>query len=594
MNRGTFLKQTLKAGAFVLIHPLLFTKASAQSSPYKNDLLDRLVTTNDAQVAKLLQTNFDQREFNRRLAYDLVLLIASYCCTPSKYYQSAELLVPMQKLSQHLANAQTPDGTINVGNLESPPDTAFIVEIVSPGVSVLQKENSTALSGLKNQLQSFLQKAGDALVTGGVHTPNHRWVISAALAKINALYPHPKYVARIDEWLDEGIYINKDGNYPERSRIYSYVENTAFVTIGSLLKRPALFEPVRRNLDATYYYMEPNGDLITNDSRRQDQYAWIQPDVNTPTNMLNYYLLYRYMAIKDRNPNYAAIVALVEQMKGFEERVLNRELIHFLEEPLLQQDLPAPATLPVQYEKLFAQSQLLRIRRNEVTTTFFGGTDQPLTIASGRSSSPDFFGFRKGNALLQYMRFSAGFFSMGYFYSDGLQKVGDKYVLHQKLQAPYYQPMPKNLRKGDGDYLLSESTDGRFWNKMDFKQRPVSNVKTLETTISLSENGGRNLLQFDVKGQAGVQVTIELCFNEGGQLTGVSEAGDDNFFLEKGMGQYAFGGDTIQFGPGAVSHKSIRNLEGERYSTHFGSLRTKGMHVYITGTTPFTHQLTFS
>lgn len=578
----------------MLIHPLLFSKAGTQSSPYKNDLLERLARANDAQVAKLLQTNFDQRDFNRRLAYDLVLLIASYCCTTSKYYQSAELLVPMQKLSQHLVHAQTPDGTINVGNLESPPDTAFIVEIVSPGVSVLQKDNTAALSGLKNQLKSFLQKAGNALVTGGVHTPNHRWVISAALAKINALYPNPKYVARIDDWLAEGIYINQDGNYPERSRIYSYVENTAFVTVGSLLNRPALFEPVRRNLDATYYYMEPNGDLITNDSRRQDQYNWIQPDVNTPTNMLNYYSLYRYMAIRDQNKHYAAIVAMMEQMKGFEERVLNRELIHFLEEPLLQKDLPAPAPLPVQYEKLFAQSHLLRIRRNNTTTTFFGGNDQPLIIGSGRSNSPDFFGFRKGNALLKYMRFSAGFFSMGYFHSDGLKKVGDKYVLHQKLEAAYYQPLPKNLRKKDGDYLLSESTDGRFWNKMDFTKRPVSNVKTLETTITLSENEGRNVLQFDVKGQAGVQLTIELCFNEGGQLTGVSEAGDDNFFLEKGMGQYQYGNDTISFGPGAMAHKSIRNLEGEKYSTHFGSLRTKGMHVYITGTTPFTHQLTFS
>jgi hypothetical protein len=35
------------------------------------------------------------------------------------------------------------------------------------------------------------------------------------------------------------------------------------------------------------------------------------------------------------------------------------------------------------------------------------------------------------------------------------------------------------------------------------------------------------------------------------------------------------------------------DLEGERYSTHFGSLRTDGMHVYITGKTPFQHRLQF-
>lgn len=593
INRGTFLKQSIKAGAFVSLHSLWFTKALAHTSFEKNDLFSRLVTANDVQVEKLLQTSFDHREFSRRLGYDLGLLTASYCCKTSRYYRNSSLLLPLQKLSQHLLRAQTEDGTINVGNLESPPDTAFIVEIVTPAVFSLQKENSDALGELKNNLKTFLQKAGDALVVGGVHTPNHRWVICAALARINALYPNQKYIDRIEDWLGEGIYINSDGNYPERSRIYSYVENTAFLTMGHLLNRPSLFEPVRKNLNATYYYMEPNGDLVTNDSRRQDQYSWIQPDVNTSLSILNYYLLYRYMAIKDNNNTFAAIVSMMEQMKGFEERVLNRELIHFLEEPLLQNELPAAAPLPVQYEKVFAQSHLLRIRRDEVTTTFFGGADWPITIASGRSNSPDFYSYRKGNALLKYMRLSTSFFSMGYFYSDGLRKVGNKYVLHQKLEAPYYQPLPKKLRKKDGDYQLSESTDGRFWNKMDFEKRPTSNVKTLETTISLSETNGNNELTFEVKGQEGVQVTIELCFQEGGKLSGVSEAENDNFFLEQGMGQYEFGGDVIQFGPGVVSHKSIRNLEGERYSTHFGSLRTKGLHVYLTGITPFTHQLTF-
>lgn len=61
------------------------------------------------------------------------------------------------------------------------------------------------------------------MVTGGVHTPNHRWVICSALSQINALFPDIKYVNRIDEWLSEGIYINEDGHFPERSSNYSAV-----------------------------------------------------------------------------------------------------------------------------------------------------------------------------------------------------------------------------------------------------------------------------------------------------------------------------------------------------------------------------------
>jgi hypothetical protein len=63
-----------------------------------------------------------------------------------------------------------------------------------------------------------------------------------------------------------------DGTLPERSGIYAGVENEAFLTISRILKKPELLHAVRKSLDRTYYYMEPNGDLVTTDSRRQDQY----------------------------------------------------------------------------------------------------------------------------------------------------------------------------------------------------------------------------------------------------------------------------------------------------------------------------------
>jgi hypothetical protein len=269
-------------------------------------------------------------------------------------------------------------------------------------------------------------------------------------------------------------------------------------------------------------------------------------------------------------------------------------LFHFLENSLLQQSLPQPMAPSDSYEKLLTTSKLLRIRRGNTTATLFGGVDWPLTIASGRSCSPNFFSYRKGNAILKYMRLSTSFFGLGYFYSDGLKKEGNKYVLHKKQSAPYYQPLPKKLRNSKGDYKLVPSTDDRFWNKMDFENRPLSNVKTQDTRISLTETNGAIELSIEVKGLKGVPVTIELCFAEGGKLNGVTPAANDNNFLETGEGAYEFGGDSITFGPGAVTHKTITSLEGEKYSTHFGSLRTDGMHVYITGVTPFTHTLNFS
>ncbi|MBP6025121.1 hypothetical protein [Ferruginibacter sp.] len=587
-------KSFLKMSALAMLAPLangFVLQAATQKNIFldkDNEILKKMVAANDMQAAKLLQTITEGNiVFSRKIGQDFATLAAAYVTESSLYYHSQQIVPKLEILTRALASQQSADGTVNIANLESPPDTAFLVELLSAATFILVKDNAAALQNTNNAIKIFLQKAGDGLTTGGVHTPNHRWVICAALAKLNALYPNKKYVDRIEDWLGEGIFMDADGHYPERSAsIYAVVEDNSLITMARLLHKPALLEYVRKNLEMTYFYIEPNGDIVTADSRRQDQ--WV------PKNVMGYYLHYRYMAIKDNNKKFAAIAKQIENTKGFEEEILNKDLFHFLENSLLQQALPQQIVPSDNYEKLFTTSKLLRIRRGTTTATLFGGVDWPLIIASGRSCSPDFFSYRKGNAILKYMRLSTSFFGLGYFYSDGLKKEGNKYVLQKKLTAPYYQPLPKNLRNNKGDYKLVPSTDGRFWNKMDFENRPVSNVKTQDTSVSFVETNGAIELNISVKGLTGVPVTIELCFAEGGKLTGVTAPENGNSFLEKEFGEYEMGGDVIRFGPGAMAHKKITNLEGERYSTHFGSLRTEGMHIFITGVTPFNHTLTFS
>jgi hypothetical protein len=589
MNRIDFLK----LGTLAAMSPLynnLFAQTTIDKPPVDlpdEKILKRLIEANDKHAALLLESvKPGNLKFSRKIGYDIAVLSASYCSPGSMYYHDHLLVIKIDLLIKFLAGSQAADGTVNVGNLESPPDTAFLMEILCAAASILKKDGSRDLATIQVELKKIIVSAGRALTTGGVHTPNHRWVICAALSQINDLYPDKKYVQRIEDWLGEGVFIDKDGHYPERSGTYSSVENAAFITMARMLKRPGLLEPVRKNLEMYYYYIESNGDLVSNDSRRQDQYAARKSFI--------FYLQYRYIATRDNNSRFAAIANKIETFDGFDEDILHQSLFYFLENEDLQKQLPASSTLPANYEKLFTTSHLLRIKKENITATLFGGVDWPLIIASGRSNSPDFFSYRKGKAALKYMRLSSGFFSTGYFYSEGIKKEGNKYILHKKLDVPYYQPLAKDKRNKTGDYKLSPSIDDRFWNKMDFKNRPVSNVKTLDTTINLEETNGSISLNFDITGFKDVPVTIELCFAEGGKLTGVSDVGNGNYFLERGFAEYRFEDDVIRLGPGSLAHRSINNLEGERYSTHFGSLRTKGMHVYITGTTPFNHTLLFS
>jgi hypothetical protein len=588
LNRSNFLKISTAA----ILLPI-YNKLAAQADTgvgFSNfedeELMLQLNQANNLQVELLLESiRPGNLKFGRKIAYDFSILTAGFCSAKSKYHHNEQLIPKLDLLVKFLLQAQTTDGTVNIGNLESPPDTAFLVEILGAAASILAEDNSTATTSLQLQLKEMLQKAGNALVTGGVHTPNHRWVICAALAQLHSLYPDKRYTTRIDDWMGEGIFNDKDGNYPERSGTYSMVENTALISISRFLKKPSLLEPVRKNLQLFYYHIEPDGELVSIDSRRQDQYV--------PRNSNILYLQYRYLAILDNNKLFAAITKDIEGKKDYQEIILNRSLFYFLENKLLQKQLPLGSSLP-DYEKFIPSSQLLRIKRNDTTASLFGGIDWPLIIASGRSCSPDFFTYRKGKAILKYLRLSSSFFSMGYFYSDGVKKSGNSYVLHKKLSVPYYQPLPKDKRNKNGDYKLSPSIDDRFWNKMDFKNRPVSNLKTLETTITFTEEKGNAELVINISGLKDVQVTIELCFSENGTLSGNMETIEGNSFLKDGFGSFESGGDKIQFGPGKAEHRSVEGLEGERYSTHFGTLRTKGQHVCITGITPFFHTLKFA
>ncbi|MEY2918355.1 MAG: hypothetical protein RIS73_2069, partial [Bacteroidota bacterium] len=479
----------LKMGTLVMLAPLLnnvLVKASGIKKYFlgNDDIFKKLVIANDKQVAVLLQSiTAINIVFSRKIGYDFATLSAAYATGDSQYYHSNLIIPKLEILCKAIASQQAEDGTVNIANLESPPDTAFLVELLSAAAFILAKDNAVELQTTNTAIKNILLKAGDGLTTGGVHTPNHRWVICAALARLHTLYPNKKYIDRIEDWLGEGIYMDTDGHYPERSAsIYAVVEDNSLITMARLLHKPALLQYVRKNLEMTYYYIEPNGDIVTADSRRQDQ--WL------PKNVMGYYLHYRYMAIKDNNKKFAAIAMQIENTKGFEDEILNKDLFHFLENELLQQSLPEPVVPADNYEKLFTTSKLLRIRRGNTTATLFGGADWPLIIASGRSCSPNFFSYRKGKAILKYMRLSTSFFGLGYFYSEGLKKEGNKYLLHKKIAAPYYQPLPKKLRNSKGDYKLAPSTDGRFWNKMDFENRPVSNVKTQDTSILFVETNG--------------------------------------------------------------------------------------------------------
>ncbi|MEX0929215.1 MAG: hypothetical protein WD266_03425 [Balneolales bacterium] len=585
MNRSDFIKNTLSAS--------LGAVAAGRSSysVYRNtrsDLTASISRVNDRRVGEYLN-NFHQiaqSSRNRSKSSFLLTLSAAFYHNESRYYHSAELIHPMEETARILIQHQHSNGTFDSGNLQSPPDSAFMVEQFWRAQALLLKDKSEQTATLRKLVETIILNAGEGLVTGGVHTPNHRWAICAALAGVNTLYPDQRYVDRIDDWLGEGIGQDEDGQHPERSPNYdSAVNNQGLLDVAILLKRPELFEYVRKNLELTLYLAEPNGEVETVASRRQDQAP------GRPVMIHRYYLPYRYMAIKDQNPGF---IAITRQIETKYMSALGGYLSDFLLHSDLQDPLAASGHLPVQYAKHLTGSGLVRIKRGEKSASIYGGSDWHLGQGawSGLSVNPTFFKLRSGNAILESVRMSPAFFSTGYFMSNGLDARDQAFHLREERRVPYHQPLPAHARKENGVYEMTP--DGRFYSKMDFGNRPKDYLALRSEVLvrEVSESGAFEL-EFRVDQTENVDVTIELCFRKGGELSGVTakENDSDAFFLGEGMGSYRVGNDVIEFGPGRKEHE--RNPQSnEQYSVHNGGITQEGYRVYITAKTPFFDTLT--
>ncbi|WP_405060143.1 hypothetical protein OG474_00500 [Kribbella sp. NBC_01505] len=546
------------------------------------EFLGLLTAAGAARIARVRRTGPDREVDPRRLARELRRLVAGYVGERSPDRHDEVVREWMRLLTGDLVARQHADGTYDIGNLHSPPDTAFLIQDLCVVWELLDRDDHAATMPIRSAIHQILAKAGPALATGGVHTPNHRWEVSAALARINHILPDQRYVDRIDEWLAEGIDAGPDGIYSERSAIYAAaVTNPSLLTIAWRQDRPELIEFVRRNLAATLHLLEPNGEVDAVASRRQDQFGI--------RDVWEYLLQYRELALLDDDGRFAAVAQSIERRGAGE---LGDFLAEVLERPELAEPLPPPADPPTDFVREFPSQASVRIRRGSRTATIFGGTDfhNLPVIASGLSVNPTFFKMRAGDAILDSVRLAPQFFGTGHFHSEYLRRWSPAVVeLGSEVAVPYYQPLPAERRTEDGRYALTP--DGRFYASMDFGQR-ARDYRTLRTAITVAEVGNGFDLTFELAGSE-TPYAIELCFRPGGVLSGaVAIDGSGNYQLESGTGVYAVGNDRIEFGPGSGVARVAMD-PGERYRMLNGTLVPDGLRVYLTGRAPATQRLEF-
>jgi hypothetical protein len=465
----------------------------------------------------------------------------------SKFHYDKTMVQRIALACDFLQRESTPDGNINLAitNWNSTPDTAFCIRSMATGAILLKRNNQQEVFAL---MDPYLRTAGRALATGGVHTPNHRWVVSAALSQLYEIYADPAYLRRIDQWFAEGMDIDADGQFDERSTgQYAPIVDAALVTVAAKLNRPQLLDYVRRNLDATLYLLHADYELVTEFSHRQD--------LNERRNAGSYWFPLHYLGMHDANGRYLTLSRQFASTAG--------SLAALMEYPELNQSGPPSAPLPNDFEKTFPGLGLGRIRRGQTSVSILKDYSR-------------FFTLRHGEAVLNGVRFSSAFFGKGQFTSDEWSKEGGSYKLVQHLEGPYFQPFtpPRAIHAGE-------------WNKTR-KDRQQSQICRLEQIATITETKKGFRVRVQSHGTKDVPVAVEINFRPGGKFEGVEPAykAQEAWILPSGAtGVFRAGKDEVRFGPGLKQHAytAVRGAQP----------KLDGPSVYLTGFTPFDHSIEF-
>lgn len=434
-------------------------------------------------------------------------------------------------------------------NFDSSPDTGFTVQAMAPVVRAAQRVAATdpGAARIVEALGELMRTAGPGMVSGGFHTPNHRWVLVSALSMCSELFPDlaPQLMPTVEAYLAEGIDINEDGEFTERSTsVYNPVCDRALRLAAESLGRDELLDHVRANLEMSYHLMHQDGTVVTSFSTRQDRGARA-----VPVGLAD---AYYWLARKQEDPRFAAMAEWLVARSGTGGLWT---LEPFLTHPEWRDESSVCLTAPeTSYRKAYLASGLWRARRERTSATVAEGMDSPFSL-------------RHGEAELSAVRVSSTYFATGQFVGEKMEMIdGDAGT---RLRHPGRNSMKHYPEGYDGPLYwlpLSDGTKVEAGNWSDVRpRRPRNPLPPQQIVMEVTEAAvsGNEMAAFDLHlrtegGVEGVPFQVVCVFEPGGIITTDSAilqtpAGSTAFLCD-GEAAYRVGSDIIRVGPGASAH----------------------------------------
>ena len=507
--------------------------------PYVTVLVDR--TTDIALAIQVLDPNDEEYGSYRPLDSLVcqfpggigVVLTEAYSNPNSRYHRS-DAVVDSIRLALEASEErfQYEDGSIDSGSdKQNAANAAFATGGIHQIWERWQNIEHPLSGEIIDRCRRILVKFGLSCRTMGVFTPNHRWVACAAMAIVNEVEPDEQLVAKIDDYLSDGIDQDADGFYSEYSPMYAMLCNMCFLQVAKRLDRPELLIPVRKNLELLLSLCHPGGQVASEFSVRAD------------TGKLGVLHALVEMGVLDRRGEYLTIARehLDRQLRTLDERLDEAKvdgsnsfgaLLGETAELMALAVLPAtevePKAVPDNYRLrtsafINRQRTTIRIRRGKLSVT-----------AVGRNDFSNLVAFRYGDAIV-----------------DGMRIMYNYYGMHGAID--------ENLPEEDGEIVFS----GSFTEYIDgpTPERRIDHKPELHYRLGISEIGGGLALSF--KAQARHKVSIQLEFAArpegrleiGGQTTPLLDG--ERHYLN-GPASIVNGTDALEFGGDlVVQHREL-------------------------------------
>ena len=491
---------------------------------------------------------------SRQCGFDLSALACGYVTKDSAHYLSERVKAALTAALAYLRAHQRPGGCVDLlsCNVASAPDTAFMINAVLNAWWLLERCEDARAAWLRPALLRLIDSAASGIAAGGFHTPNHRWAIAACLLHCAKITGRRELEARARTYLREGLDINEDGEFAERSAgNYNQVNDDQMLRLYMATGDRTFLHAAEKNLEMMYCYIDPDGSVFTNNSTRQDMGKKIYLDTYYPLYLMAGYFLGRedfgamaewiYQDCRRRGtwPDGVEWLLLLPQMDGFGAQTP-------FEPPFLR------------YDRLFEHSDIARVRRGDFS----------LTLMRGK---PNFLYFQSG-ALPLYMAIYQNLCDQRNFVPETLERTERGFRLSGRAPVWYYQPFDQKPQTSD-------------WWRMDNAARERLTAEGLHTLVEaeLTEEGVR--LHIRTQGVDRLPVRVEIGLLPGGRIrtqhfTQLMRAGEQVTILDGDIEITGPRGDALAIGPAFGSH-DIRARMGGAYP-----LSDACYTVLLTGYTP--------